>query len=181
MIAAMVLAAFAIFSAGSVTHGFVSYYTASRLLVSGDLGPQAYDDQWFGEAVQSITGTNVREIFIPNPPTMALMALPLVKLNAQAARATWLIASLLAFLAGIAALVRYRARRNREVSIPLLLLMLVAPAVFTNLRIGQGYLIVCALFACSAVMLLKSRDRPAGICLGPVSYTHLTLPTILRV
>jgi hypothetical protein len=46
--AIMVLTIFTIFSAGSVTHGFVSYYTASRLLVSGELGPQAYDDRWFG-------------------------------------------------------------------------------------------------------------------------------------
>ena len=166
VLAAMTLAMFTVFSAGSITHGFVSYYTASRLLVSGDLGPQAYDDQWFGEAVQRITGSNVREIFIPNPPTMALLALPLAGVGAQSARAIWLGASLAAFIAGVAALVRYRASRNRDVSIPLLMLMLLAPAVFTNLRIGQGYLIVFALFACATLMLLKHRDRSAGICLG---------------
>jgi hypothetical protein len=165
-IAAMVLATFTIFSAGSVTHGFVSYYAASRLLVSGELGPRAYDDRWFGEVVQRLTGTSVREIFIPNPPTMALMAVPLVRMEPQTARAVWLMTSLLAFLAGIAALVRDVERRNRAVSIPVLLLMLLAPAVFTNLRIGQGYLFVFALFAGSAVMLLKTRDRLAGICLG---------------
>ena len=166
MIAAMVLAIFTIFSAGSVTHGFVSYYTASRLLVSGELGPEAYDDQWFGAVVQRITNSNVREIFIPNPPTMALMALPLAGVGAQPARAIWLGASLAALIAGVAALVRYRASQNRDVSIALLMLMLLAPAVFTNLRIGQGYLIVFALFAGSALLLLKHRDRPAGICLG---------------
>src|SRR5689334_18792451 len=96
MIAAMVLAGFAILSAGSVTHGFVSYYAASRLLVSGELGPLAYDDAWFGEVVRRVSDSNVREIFIPNPPTMALMALPLVGLGAQSARAAWLIASLAA-------------------------------------------------------------------------------------
>ena len=162
----MTLAIFAVFSAGSITHGFVSYYTASRLLVSGGLGPQAYDDRWFGEVVQRITASSVREIFIPNPPTMAVMALPLVRLDVQSARAVWLGGSLAAFIAGIAGLVRYRARKNRDVSIPLLLLMLLAPAVFTNLRIGQGYLIVFGLFACATLMLLKHRDRSAGICLG---------------
>ena len=73
MIAAMVLASFAIYSAGSTTHGFVSYYTASKLLVSGELGPLAYDDGWFGEQVQRFTESNIREIFIPNPPTMSLL------------------------------------------------------------------------------------------------------------
>ena len=77
---------------------------------------------------------------------MALMALPLAGLDAQPARAIWLIVSLIVFIAGVAALVKYQALRNRDVSIPVLLLMLLSPAVFTNLRIGQGYLIVFALF-----------------------------------
>lgn len=166
MMAVMVLAVFAIFSAGSITHGFVSYYTASRLLVSGELGAQAYDDAWFGAAVQRLTGSSVREIFIPNPPTMALMASPLVGLDAQAARAVWLFASLAVFVAGVAGLVRYRTRRGRDVPVPLLLLMLLAPAVFANLRIGQGYLVVFALFATTTLLLLESRDRFAGVCLG---------------
>ena len=166
MIAAMVLTIFTILSAGSVTHGFVSYYTASRLLVSGELGPDAYDDRWFGEVVQRLTSSNVREIFIPNPPTMSLMALPLAGLDPQPARAVWLIGSLAAFIAGVAGLVRHRKRRNVEDSIPTLLLMLLAPAVFTNLRIGQGYLIVFALFAAATVLLLRERDRAAGVMLG---------------
>jgi hypothetical protein len=166
MIGAATLAIFTIFSAGSTTHGFVSYYTASRLLVTGELGPSAYDDRWFGEAVQRFTASSVREIFIPNPPTMALMALPVAGIDARSARAVWLLVSLAAFLAAVTALVRYRASRNRDVSIALLMLMLLAPAVFTNLRIGQGYLLVFALFACASVMLLRQSDRSAGVCLG---------------
>ena len=115
MIAAMILAIFTVFSAASVTHGFVSYYTASRLLVSGELGPRAYDDQWFGEQVKQHTDSNVREIFIPNPPTMAVMALPVAGLEAGRARAAWLIASLLVFIGSVAALVNYQALRNRDV------------------------------------------------------------------
>lgn len=166
MIAAMVLTVAMIFSAGSITHGFVSYYAASRLLVSGELGPQAYDDRWFGDVVQRITQSSIREIFIPNPPTMSLMALPLVRLGPQPARAVWLLASLAVFIAGIASLARYRARQNHELTIPVLLLMMLAPAVFTNIRIGQGYLFVFALFAASVVLLARDRDRLAGIAVG---------------
>ena len=166
MLASMVLAAFAVYSAGSITHGFVSYYTASRLLVDRQLGPAAYDDRWFGGAVQRLTHSNIREIFIPNPPPMSLMALPVVALDPQTARAVWLIASLAAFLAGIGALVRARTRRNAPPSIVTLMLMMLAPAVFTNLRIGQGYLLVFGLFAATTVLLLRRRDRWAGVCLG---------------
>jgi len=162
----MVLAVFTVFSAGSMTHGFVAYYAASRLLVSGQLGPIAYDDRWFGEKVQQFTASSVREIFTPNPPTMALMALPVAGLDPQAARMIWLVVSLLAFVAAVAALVRYQALRNRDVSIPVLLVMLLSPAVFTNLRIGQGYLIVFTLSVATALLLIKGRDRAAGVCLG---------------
>jgi hypothetical protein len=166
MLAAMVLAVFTVFSAGSMTHGFVAYYTAARLLVGGELGPIAYDDRWFGEKVQQVTSSSVREIFTPNPPTMALMALPVAGLDAQPARAVWLIVSLVAFIAAVASLEKYQSLRNRDVSIPVLLVMLLSPAVFTNLRIGQGYLIVFTLSAATALLLIKGRDRAAGVCLG---------------
>ena len=166
MLAAAILAIFTVFSAGSITHGFVAYYTASRLLVSGELGPIAYDDRWFGEKVQQLTASNVREIFTPNPPTMALMALPVAGLDAQPARAAWLFVSLIAFIAAVASLVNYQWLRNRDVPIPVLLVMMLAPAVFTNLRVGQGYLIVFALMTATALLLLNGRDRAAGICLG---------------
>ena len=162
----MILAAFAVFSARSVTHGFVAYYAASRLLADGQLGPAAYDDAWFGEVVRRLTASSVREIFTPNPPTMALMALPIAWLDHQPARAVWLITSLAAFLAGVAALVRQQARRNRDIPIPVLMLMLLAPAVFSNLRVGQGYLIVFALFATAIVLLGRRRDGMAGVALG---------------
>jgi hypothetical protein len=166
MLAAMLLAWFTVFSASSITHGFVSYYTASRLLVSGELGPLAYDDRWFGEVAQRLTASNVREIFSPNPPTMALMALPLAGLDAASARTVWLVVSLLLFLAAAAALVKYQATRNRDRAVPVLWLMLLSPAVFTNLRIGQAYLIVFAMFAATAVLLLRGRGHLAGVCLG---------------
>jgi hypothetical protein len=165
-IAAMTLAMFTVFSAGSVTHGFVSYYTASMLLVRGGLDARAYDDRWFGEQVKQLTASNVREIFVPNPPSMSLMALPLVRFDAQTARAAWLFASLALFLAAVGALVRYQAHRGRDLGVPIVMLMLLMPAVFTNLRIGQGYLIVFALFASAVILVMRERDRTAGIMLG---------------
>jgi hypothetical protein len=62
MLAAMVLAVFTVFSAGSMTHGFVAYYAASRLLVSGELGPIAYDDRWFGERFSSSPQQRARDL-----------------------------------------------------------------------------------------------------------------------
>lgn len=162
----VVLAAFTIYSAGSMTHGFVSYYAASKLLVAGQLGPEAYDDRWFGAYVQAVTQSNVREIFIPNPPPMALMAVPLVAFDAATARTAWLIASLIAFVTAAWALVRWSAERGRHVTIATVLVMLLAPAVLTNLRIGQGYLFVFAVFAAVVISLSRGRDALGGAMLG---------------
>jgi len=164
--AVVVLAAFTLFSARSVTHGFVAYYAASKLLVTGELGPQAYDDRWFGAYVQDITHSNVREIFTPNPPTMALMALPVAAIGPQPARTVWLFASVALFTGAVFALARERGRRDRAVPVVALLLALLAPAVLTNIRIGQGYLIVFALFAAVLIAFAERRDALGGIALG---------------
>lgn len=164
-VAAVILAGFTYYSAGSLTHGFLTAYAASKLLVAGSLGPDAYDDRWFGAYVQTVTQSAIREIFIPNPPTMALMALPVVWLDARAARAVWLAASLLAFLAATWSLIRHAAR-DRAVSATTVLLVLLAPAVFTNLRIGQVYLFVFAMFAFAVVQLARGRDAAGGALLG---------------
>lgn len=164
--AAVVLAAFTIYSARSVTHGFVAYYAASKLLVTGNLGPHAYDDRWFGAYVQDVTQSSVREIFTPNPPTMALMAMPLAWLDSATARAAWLAASLLAFLAAAWALGQWAVDRGRRHSAVVIVLVLLAPAVFTNLRIGQGYLFVFALLAAAVVLLGREQDRAGGAVLG---------------
>lgn len=162
----VVLSAFTIYSAGSMTHGFVSYYAASKLLLAGQLGPDAYDDSWFGAYVQQVTRSSVREIFIPNPPPMALMAVPVAPLDAAPARAAWLLLSLAAFAIATRALVQWAGESGRRLPVTTVLLMVLAPAVFTNLRIGQGYLFVFALFAFAVINAARRRDLVAGALLG---------------
>jgi hypothetical protein len=164
-VATAILAGVTIYSASSVTHGFVAYYAAARLLLEGQLGAMAYDDAWFGGYVQQLTGTNVREIFTPNPPTMALMALPVAAFDHGVARTVWLLASVTLFVAAVFALAREREPDGPMPVVPLLLTML-APAVFTNVRIGQGYLIVFALCAAAVVWIGRQRPIAGGAALG---------------
>ena len=64
--------------------------------------------------------------------------------------------------------------------VPLLLAML-APAVFTNIRIGQGYLIVFTLFAAAALWLAQRRDVRGGTALGLVLGLKLSGTALLIV
>ena len=165
-VAIAILAAFTIYSATSVTHGFIAYYGAARLLLDGALGPSAYDDAWFGAYLQQLTGTAIREIFTPNPPTMAMMALPIAPLDHQTARSIWLFASVMLFVTTVYALARDREQRDGPVPIPPLFLAMLAPSVFANIRIGQGYLIVFALFAVAVLWLSHRHDARGGAALG---------------
>jgi hypothetical protein len=153
-------------SAWRMTHGFISYYTAARLLVEGRLGAAAYDDSWFGAVVRDLTASGVREIFIPNPPMMALMATPLAWLDPQAARVVWLLASLAAAATVAFALGRYRDRSRLPYTAAIVAVILLNPSAFANLRTGQGYLFVFALLGGSGVALIAGRDRLAGVLLG---------------
>jgi hypothetical protein len=164
--AAFVLTAFAMYSAGSITHGFVAYYAAGRLLMDGQLGLPAYDDRWFGEYLQQLTGSNIREIFTPNPPTMALMAWPLAGIDHHTARLIWLIASVVVFAAAVFALARCRAERHGSVPVVAVLLAMLSPAVFSNIRVGQAYLIVFACFGAAGWCLYQRRDAIGGAVLG---------------
>ena len=153
-------------SAWQTTHGFISYYGAARLLVEGRLGPDAYNDAWFGQYVQAITGTGVREIFIPNAPMMALMATPLAWLAPATARPLWLLASLAAAAATALALGRYRHQVEAKWPAVVMAVILLNPAMFANLRTGQGYLFVFALLGGAGLMLIRGHDRSAGVLAG---------------
>jgi hypothetical protein len=75
-----------------------------------------------------------------------------------------LFASVALFTGAVFALAR--GRRDRAVPVVALLLALLAPAVLTNIRIGQGYLIVFALFAAALIAFAERRDALGGIALG---------------
>jgi Glycosyltransferase family 87 len=167
VVGALALGAYTVrFSIGRTTHGFIAYYSAARLLATGQLGPSVYEDAWFRRYVQEITGTPVLEIFGPNTPAMALLAVPVAFLGPTSARTVWLIASLVAYLAAAAALVRQTAGSDTRLHAGLVALLLLSPAVFANLRTGQAYLFVFAAFAFAALALIRQQDLLAGALIG---------------
>jgi hypothetical protein len=165
--ALVALAAYVLLDSGwRTTHGFIAYYAASRLLVTGGLGPAVYDDAWFMRIVQEITGTGVLEVFGPNAPTVALAALPIAWLDHATARWIWLTASLVAFAGTTGVWLRSPVTSPTPVPAPLIALLMLAPPVWANLRTGQIYLFVFAAVAAAAYALIARRDGRGGFALG---------------
>jgi hypothetical protein len=154
-------------AADRVTHGFVSYYAAARLLVAGQFGPQVYNDDWFRPYIQQLTQTGVLEIFGPNPPTMALMAVPVAFMDHATARHVWLMASLACLAVAMLALMRYASStRSSLPAVVVVAVLMLNPTVFANLRTGQAYIFVFALLTGVVLGLERLRDRLAGVFLG---------------
>jgi hypothetical protein len=166
----VVLAVYTASHAASVTHGFAAYYAASRSFLDGGLGPWVYDDETFEERVRRFAEAPVRDVFGPNPPTMALLVLPLAPLDHGRARTVWLVSSLAALIVGVIALVQTVGARDAW--LPMVCLLL-APSVFANLRTGQAYLVLFGGFALAAWALAERRDRLAGSILGLIAIVKL--------
>ncbi|HMQ55883.1 MAG TPA: glycosyltransferase 87 family protein [Anaerolineae bacterium] len=135
-----------------VTHGFIGRYTAARLLVRGEFGPQVYNDYWFIRQVQATANAPVIEIFTPNLPTLALLTLPFVGLDPWPARNVWLWLSYGSLLLATGLLVTILARQYGlasslwAVTLGSLCLM---PALEANFAVGQVYtlLLLCLVLA----------------------------------
>lgn len=124
-------------SIGRTTHGFIAYYAAARLFVSGQLDARVYDDESFGAYVQTLTQSDVREIYGPNTPAMALLALPVAFLDPANARTAWLLGCLVVLALASRVLLRVAQRADHRV------LALVA-----------------------ALLIVRGRDVAAGMVLG---------------
>ncbi|HEX4348390.1 MAG TPA: glycosyltransferase family 87 protein [Vicinamibacterales bacterium] len=153
-------------SVGQTTNGFIAYYGAARLFVEGRLGAWVYDDARFMAFVKDLTHTSVLEIYGPNSPAMALLAVPFAGFGPDGARTAWLAASIAALVAAAAAVIADTWKREGELPAAVVPLVLVTPSVIANLHNGQAYLFVTALYAIAAVALLRGRDVLAGAALG---------------
>ncbi len=158
-------------STGHMTHGFIGFYTASLLLVRDELGPQAYDNEWYGQQVQATTGQPIAEILTPSLPTVSLIAIPLISLSPQIARDTWIWLSLLLLLVALSILMATHYKLNQGHVNLLLWLVFIAfalifPPVAANFYIGQSIILFFCLFALTFFGLVTGRDWLVGLTLG---------------
>ena len=88
-----------------------TYYTASRLLLRGEVGPRLYDDEWMRGQIVAETQGRVSDIFTPNAPTATLLALPVALLSPPMARRVWAALNTIILAGTIALLLVHMARQ----------------------------------------------------------------------
>jgi hypothetical protein len=157
------------------TDGFAAYYTEARVLLEDhrDL-PRVYDDAWFQQRIDRFFGAHVLDLIHAQPPAMSLILAPLAWLPPAPARALWIAASVLLWLAGLALLIDgLRLGASGVGRIPPLVPLSAIATIYTpladNLRRGQSYTLLFFLLAAALRALLRPPQRRpwlGGVPLG---------------
>lgn len=144
--------------------GFGAYYTSARLLRAGDGGPQLYDDRWFEQQVTTMVPV-VRDIYTPNPPTAAMLLLPLSWAGYATARTIWIALSLLLLAVSLAVIV-YETKLRGPFAPLFLAVALASQPLMVNVRQGQAYILLLALTVPAWVGVRRHHNALAGVPIG---------------
>ncbi|HYK89112.1 MAG TPA: glycosyltransferase 87 family protein [Acidobacteriota bacterium] len=153
-----------------MTHGFPTNYTASRLWLSGENKANLQEWDWFRRQSAALGFTST-DVFWGNPPSLALLLVPLAWLSPAKARVVWTILSLAAWFAGLELLRRTTAPTNRFstgllTSVSLAVVAALYDPFHANLHLGQIYAFLFLLESAACVLWLNGRSFASGILSG---------------
>lgn len=152
-----------------LTHGFGAYYSASRLLATGELSARVYDPDYFRSQVREDSHGEFEDIYHPNPPTTTLMFWPLSFLPIETARAIWTAGNVFLLLGGLGLLVIAFARPvTLESFLVVFALGMLFQPVVQNFYYGQAYVLLFFLLSLAAVAFSRGMAGVGGSALALV-------------
>ena len=151
-----------------ITYGFSAYYTAAHLVAEHRGGSIFYDDHTFQTEVERLTDGQAVDIYWANPPTTALMLLPLAKLSITKAHIVWLGILLIAlFLAVvISGLSIFKTPFRTTVFYLATSILFISVPIAKNFQYGQVYVLLLAFYAIALLALNFGIDWLAAFFLA---------------
>ena len=150
-------------------HGFVSHYTASKLVAQGEEAARFYDDDWFKAHVVEYEPT-VADPYGANLPTMSLLMLPLTVFDYQRARVVWTGVSLVLLVVTLVILMWQLHLTAHWMAVYCCYVLLYQP-LYENLLHGQMYVLALALLTVSWCGFRSAKGWPTGGALGTLLAT----------
>lgn len=142
----------------------VGYYAPAKMLLEGEPARFFYDNARYNAYVVRFE-PDIRETFFVNPPTTALLFVPLAWLPYTQARALWAVANGIAFI-----LMLWWLARQLHFSgiwLPLLVLVgLLYHPIYVNIDLGQVYILLLGLELLVWHGYRQGKEQLAGISLG---------------
>jgi len=155
---------FMINNAHAPSHGFASYYTASKLLSAGENVYQFYNNDWFSSKVKNYV-PEVYEIYHVNFPTTSLLLLPLSTFGYSSAKVIWTIFNFLIFIVTMGFLLKeFEFRKNWLPSI--LILVFSFQPLYANFSYGQAYVFIFCLLVLAWYAYKTDSDLFLGFLVG---------------
>ena len=151
-------------SAKKITHGFAAYFTASRLVIEHRGGSIFYDDNAFQAEVTQVTHGQASDIYWANPPTTAVMFMPLASLSIDSARRIWTCLSLISLVLGvvISGLVIFKTPfQTKSFFLAASVLFLSVP-VAANFQYGQAYTLIFLFYTIALFAMNSGLEWLAG-------------------
>lgn len=146
------------------THGFASYFTASKLLAEGKNVSNFYNDKWFSNEVEkNVPG--IYEIYHVNPPTTALLFLPLSKFDYITARITLTIFNLILLIITFLIIVKSLNLSGKWIPVGIIITLCFQP-LYANFAYAQAYVLIFFLLVLSWQAYIINNEKLLGVLLG---------------
>ena len=142
---------------------FGAHYTLARLLATGEDLARTYDDAWFAEQTSRFT-PGVTDINV-NPPTTALLLLPLAGLEYTGARIAWTAVSVLLLAVTLAWLLR-AAGLPGPWAVGFVALTLAYQPLAANFHVANVYVLLLALATAAWHGYRAGNEAVLGTALG---------------
>lgn len=167
LIASLFLVHTVIPAAQRLSSGFLAYYVGAQLIREGEPGERLYDDQQFAARVMQVSKGRVTDVYLSNPPTLAVAWLPFSSMSVQAARRVWIGLSVL-FLCIALLLTAQEFAWSRELwaIVALSVLFTLPTPAREQFAVGQMYAFLLLLHVIGWRAYIERRDTIAGAALG---------------
>ena len=167
LIASVFVVHTAVPAAKTLSPGFLAYYVGAQLIRDGEPGERLYDDEPFAARVMQVSKGTVSDVYLSNPPTLAVAWLPFSYLSVEAARRAWIGVSVLCLCISLLLIVQeFGCSRELWAIVGLSALFTLPVPARDQFLEGQMYAFLLLLHVIGWRAYIGRRDAIAGIALG---------------
>jgi hypothetical protein len=144
--------------------GFAAYYTSARLLSQGERADRFYEDSWFRSQTEHLA-PGASDIYNVNPPTAAVLALPLIAFDHDMARLVWTGLNLALVAVSLTAVAWQLGLHGLRLPAFVCIATAFQP-LHANFQHGQAYVLLLGLLLLVWIGFRQRRPAMLGVGLG---------------
>jgi hypothetical protein len=154
-------------AASRLSNGFLAYYVGGMVIKSGEPASRLYDEAWFSARVRQVSADRVTDIYLANPPILAVAWAPLAYLTPEHARKLWIALSALCLGVAVGLIATQLSGPPQLLGLAGLAALFTLPApAREQFLLGQMYALLLLLHVIGWRAYARQQDVLAGAALG---------------